>query len=28
MRVLLGLQRPTAGHARILGHEPGTSGFR
>jgi ABC-type multidrug transport system ATPase subunit len=28
MRVLLGLQRPTAGHARILGHEPGSSGFR
>ena len=28
MRVLLGLQRPTAGHARILGHEAGSSGFR
>jgi ABC-type multidrug transport system ATPase subunit len=28
MRVLLGLQRPTAGHARILGHEAGTPGFR
>ncbi|MGZ6669998.1 MAG: ABC transporter ATP-binding protein, partial [Solirubrobacteraceae bacterium] len=28
MRVLLGLQRPTAGHARILGHEAGATGFR
>jgi len=28
MRVLLGLQRPTAGHARILGHEAGQAGFR
>src|ERR1700742_3118225 len=28
MRVLLGLQRPTAGHARILGHEAGSAGFR
>jgi ABC-type multidrug transport system ATPase subunit len=28
MRVLLGLQRPTAGHARILGHEAGSPGFR
>lgn len=28
MRVLLGLQRPTQGHARILGHEPGSSEFR
>jgi ABC-type multidrug transport system ATPase subunit len=28
MRVLLGLQRPTAGRARILGHEPGSRGFR
>ena len=28
MRVLLGLQRPTAGHARILGHEAGSRGFR
>ena len=28
MRVLLGLQRPSAGHARILGHEPGSPGFR
>ena len=28
MRVLLGLQRPTAGHARVLGHEAGQAGFR
>ncbi len=28
MRVLLGLQHPTAGHARILGHEAGSPGFR
>ncbi|MFN8216804.1 MAG: ABC transporter ATP-binding protein [Solirubrobacterales bacterium] len=28
MRCLLGLQRPTAGHARILGHEAGSAGFR
>lgn len=28
MRVLLGLQSPTAGHARILGHEAGQPGFR
>jgi ABC-type multidrug transport system ATPase subunit len=28
MRVLLGLQRPTAGHARILGHEAGSPAFR
>src|SRR6478609_9173820 len=28
MRVLLGLQRPTAGHARVLGHEAGSAGFR
>jgi ABC-2 type transport system ATP-binding protein len=28
MRVLLGLQRPTSGHARILGHEAGSAGFR
>ncbi len=28
MRVLLGLQRATAGHARILGHEAGSAGFR
>src|SRR6478609_3558041 len=28
MRVLLGLQSPTAGHARILGHEAGSAGFR
>jgi ABC-type multidrug transport system ATPase subunit len=28
MRVLLGLQRPEAGVARINGHAPGTSGFR
>jgi ABC-type multidrug transport system ATPase subunit len=28
MRVLLGLQRPTAGHARILGHAAGSPGFR
>jgi ABC-2 type transport system ATP-binding protein len=28
MRVLLGLQRPEGGTARILGHAPGTSGFR
>src|SRR5688500_8494139 len=28
MRVLLGLQRPTTGHARILGHEAGSAGFR
>ena len=28
MRVLLGLQRPTEGHARILGHAPGSRGFR
>jgi len=28
MRVLLGLQRATAGEARILGHAPGTRGFR
>ena len=28
MRVLLGLQRPTDGHARILGHEAGSPGFR
>src|SRR6476619_5322468 len=27
MRVLLGLQRATAGHARILGHEAGARGF-
>ena len=26
MRVLLGLQRPTDGHARILGHEPARRG--
>jgi ABC-type multidrug transport system ATPase subunit len=28
MRILLGLQKPTAGHARILGHEAGSAGFR
>jgi len=28
MRVLLGLQKPTAGSARILGHAAGSSGFR
>jgi ABC-type multidrug transport system ATPase subunit len=28
MRVLLGLQRATAGHARILGHEAGSREFR
>ena len=28
MRVLLGLHRATQGTARILGHEPGTRGFR
>src|SRR5687768_7739960 len=28
MRVLLGLQRPTKGHARILAHEAGSAGFR
>lgn len=28
MRVLLGLQKPTAGRARILGHEAGAPGFR
>lgn len=28
MRVLLGLQKPTAGHARILGSEAGAKGFR
>jgi ABC-type multidrug transport system ATPase subunit len=28
MRILLGLQKPTAGHARILGHEAGSQGFR
>ena len=28
MRVLLGLQRPTGGHARILGREAGSPGFR
>ncbi len=28
MRVLLGLQRPTGGHARILGSEAGSPGFR
>jgi len=28
MRVLLGLQKPTAGSARILGHEAGAEGFR
>jgi ABC-type multidrug transport system ATPase subunit len=28
MRVLLGLQRPEAGAARILGHTPGEPGFR
>jgi len=28
MRCLLGLQRPTAGHARILGREAGQPGFR
>jgi ABC-2 type transport system ATP-binding protein len=28
MRVLLGLQRPTSGHARILGHAAGSAGFR
>jgi ABC-type multidrug transport system ATPase subunit len=28
MRCLLGLQKPTAGHARILGHEAGSDGFR
>jgi ABC-type multidrug transport system ATPase subunit len=28
MRCLLGLQKPTAGHARILGKEAGQSGFR
>lgn len=28
MRVLLGLQRPTTGHARILGHAAGSPGFR
>jgi ABC-type multidrug transport system ATPase subunit len=28
MRCLLGLQRPSAGHARILGHEAGSAGFR
>ena len=28
MRVLLGLQRPTSGAARILGHEAGSAGFR
>ena len=26
MRVLLGLQHPTDGHARILGHEAGSPG--
>lgn len=28
MRVLLGLQKPSGGHARILGHEAGAPGFR
>src|ERR1700755_1126640 len=28
MRVLLGLQRPSAGHARILGHDAGSAGLR
>ena len=28
MRVLLGLQRATRGHARILGHQAGSPGFR
>lgn len=28
MRVLLGIQRPTSGHARILGQEAGQGGFR
>ena len=28
MRVLLGLQKASAGTVRVLGHEPGTSGFR
>lgn len=28
MRVLLGLQKPSAGHARILGREAGAPGFR
>ena len=28
MRCLLGLQRPTAGHARVLGREAGQAGFR
>ncbi|MGE0066689.1 MAG: ABC transporter ATP-binding protein [Solirubrobacterales bacterium] len=28
MRCLLGLQKPTAGHARVLGHEAGSPGFR
>ena len=28
MRCLLGLQKPTAGHARILGKEAGQAGFR
>ena len=28
MRVLLGLQRATRGHARILGHQQGSTGFR
>jgi ABC-type multidrug transport system ATPase subunit len=28
MRCLLGLQRPTAGHARIFGYEAGSPGFR
>ncbi len=28
MRVLLGLQHPSAGHARILGHEAGARAFR
>lgn len=28
MRVLLGLQKASAGHARINGHEPGSPGFR
>lgn len=27
MRILLGLQRPTAGTVRIMGHEPGTSAY-
>ena len=28
MRVLLGLQKANKGHVRLMGHEPGTSGYR